>query len=60
MLLDTCLQKHDDLNEAWIRMRQLTLLLQEKLFVTHELQRFKRDADEIIAGIMDDDGSPFK
>lgn len=44
-----------ELNEAWIRLKQLTLFRQEKLFGAHEIQRFNRDADETVAWITEKD-----
>ncbi|XP_054158910.1 spectrin alpha chain-like isoform X2 [Oppia nitens] len=49
-------KRKDDLNESWQRLKQLTLLRQEKLFGAHEIQRFNRDADETIAWITEKDG----
>ena len=40
-----------DLNEAWERLKQLSLQRQERLFGAHEIQHFNRDADETIAWI---------
>lgn len=48
-------KRKEDLNEAWQRLKQLTLLRQEKLFGAHEIQRFNRDADETIAWITEKD-----
>lgn len=48
-----CIQ---DLNEAWTRLKQLTLMRQERLFGAHEIQRFNRDADETVAWISEKDG----
>ena len=44
------------MNEAWQRLKQLTLLRQEKLFGAQEIQRFNRDADETIGWISEKDG----
>lgn len=52
---DTIRQKQDEVNEAWKRLRQLSLLRQEKLYGAHEIQRFNRDADETIAWIQEKD-----
>ncbi|XP_052259701.1 spectrin alpha chain-like isoform X3 [Dreissena polymorpha] len=52
---DTINQKRDEVNEAWARLKQLSLLRQERLFGAHEIQRFNRDADETIAWIMEKD-----
>ena len=40
-----------DLNEAWERLKNLSLQRQERLFGAHEIQHFNRDADETIAWI---------
>ncbi|XP_060596253.1 spectrin alpha chain, non-erythrocytic 1-like isoform X2 [Ruditapes philippinarum] len=52
---ETISQKRDEVNEAWARLKQLSLLRQERLFGAHEIQRFNRDADETIAWIMEKD-----
>ncbi|XP_052790866.1 spectrin alpha chain-like isoform X8 [Mya arenaria] len=52
---DTINQKRDEVNEAWARLKQLSLLRQERLFGAHEIQRFNRDADETISWIMEKD-----
>lgn len=49
------LRKKEELNEAWIRLKQLALQRQEKLFGAHEIQRFNRDADETVAWISEKD-----
>lgn len=54
VLLQTCFA-FQELNEAWHRLRQLSLVRQEKLFGAHEIQRFNRDADETIAWISEKD-----
>lgn len=46
---------HQELNEAWQRLRQMALMRQERLFGAHEIQRFNRDADETIAWISEKD-----
>ncbi|KAL5013103.1 hypothetical protein ScPMuIL_011654 [Solemya velum] len=51
----TIRQRQQDVNEAWQRLKQLSLLRQERLFGAHEIQRFNRDADETIAWIMEKD-----
>ena len=38
----TIKQKQAEVNEAWQRLRQLSLLRQERLFGAHEIQRFNR------------------
>lgn len=43
------------MNDAWQRLKQLSLLRQERLFGAHEIQRFNRDADETIAWINEKD-----
>ncbi|XP_076321230.1 spectrin alpha chain-like isoform X2 [Tachypleus tridentatus] len=48
-------KKKEELNDAWQRLKALTLLRQEKLFGAHEIQRFNRDADETIAWITEKD-----
>ncbi|KAL8606296.1 hypothetical protein ACOMHN_024191 [Nucella lapillus] len=52
---ETICQKQDEVNEAWKRLRQLSLLRQERLYGAHEIQRFNRDADETIAWIQEKD-----
>ncbi|KAL3872184.1 hypothetical protein ACJMK2_040130 [Sinanodonta woodiana] len=52
---DTIRRRQQEVNEAWQRLKQLSLLRQEKLFGAHEIQRFNRDADETIAWIMEKD-----
>lgn len=44
-----------ELNNAWARLKQLSLMRQEKLFGAHEIQRFNRDADETVAWIAEKD-----
>lgn len=39
---DTIRQKQQEVNEAWQRLRQLSLLRQERLYGAHEIQRFNR------------------
>lgn len=48
-------RRKDELNEAWLKLKQLALLRQEKLFGAHEIQRFNRDADETVAWISEKD-----
>lgn len=48
-------RKRDELNEAWSRLKQLSVMRQEKLFGAHEIQRFNRDADEAISWINEKD-----
>ena len=39
---DQIKQRKDEVNEAWQRLKQLSLLRQERLFGAHEIQRFNR------------------
>ncbi|KAF4526948.1 hypothetical protein B566_EDAN015448 [Ephemera danica] len=48
-------KRKEELNEAWQRLKQLALMRQEKLFGSHEIQRFNRDADETVAWISEKD-----
>lgn len=43
----TIRQKQEEVNEAWQRLRQLSLLRQERLYGAHEIQRFNRSDFEI-------------
>lgn len=52
---DTINRKKDELFDAWMRLKQLATLRQEKLFGAHEIQRFNRDADETVAWIAEKD-----
>ncbi|XP_067662527.1 spectrin alpha chain-like isoform X1 [Haliotis asinina] len=52
---ETIRQRQQEVNEAWQRLKQLSLLRQERLFGAHEIQRFNRDADETIAWIQEKD-----
>jgi len=52
---DTIRHKQKEVNEAWQRLRQLSLLRQDRLFGAHEIQRFNRDADETISWIQEKD-----
>ncbi|XP_026324056.1 spectrin alpha chain isoform X2 [Hyposmocoma kahamanoa] len=52
---ETIVKRKDELNEAWQRLRQMSLMRQERLFGAHEIQRFNRDADETIAWISEKD-----
>ncbi|XP_066994170.1 spectrin alpha chain isoform X4 [Anabrus simplex] len=52
---DTIYRRKEELNEAWMRLKQLALMRQEKLFGAHEIQRFNRDADETVAWISEKD-----
>lgn len=40
--------RKDELNQAWQRLKQMTVFRQEKLYGAHEIQRFNRDADETV------------
>jgi len=51
----TIRQKQAEVNEAWQRLRELTLVRQERLFGAHEIQRFNRDADETISWVQEKD-----
>lgn len=44
-----------ELNNAWLRLKQMALMRQDKLFGAHEIQRFNRDADETVAWIAEKD-----
>ncbi|CAH1785763.1 unnamed protein product [Owenia fusiformis] len=48
---ETISRRQQELNEAWERLRQLSLQRQERLYGAHEIQHFNRDADETIAWI---------
>ena len=52
MLLQIIFQ---ELNEAWERLKGLSLKRQEKLFGAHEIQHFNRDAIETLAWIAEKD-----
>lgn len=52
---ETIRTKQKEVNDAWQRLRQLSLLRQERLFGAHEIQRFNRDADETISWIQEKD-----
>ncbi|GLV31595.1 alpha Spectrin [Carabus blaptoides fortunei] len=52
---DTIVNRKDELNNAWLRLKQMALMRQEKLFGAHEIQRFNRDADETVAWIAEKD-----
>ena len=41
--------RKEDLNSAWQRLKQMTLMRQDKLYGAHEIQRFNRDADETVS-----------
>lgn len=44
-----------ELNNAWLRLKQMALMRQDKLYGAHEIQRFNRDADETVAWIAEKD-----
>ncbi|XP_024083018.1 spectrin alpha chain [Cimex lectularius] len=52
---ETILRRKEELNEAWQRLKQQSLMRQEKLFGAHEIQRLNRDADETVAWIAEKD-----
>lgn len=52
---DTIVHRKEELNNAWSRLKQMSLMREEKLFGAHEIQRFNRDADEAIAWISEKD-----
>ncbi|XP_049820921.1 spectrin alpha chain isoform X3 [Aethina tumida] len=52
---DTIINRKEELNNAWSRLKQMTLLRQDKLYGAHEIQRFNRDADETVTWISEKD-----
>ncbi|XP_066141929.1 spectrin alpha chain isoform X1 [Euwallacea fornicatus] len=52
---DQITTRKDELNNAWQRLKQMTLMRQDKLYGAHEIQRFNRDADETVAWISEKD-----
>ncbi|XP_044259624.1 spectrin alpha chain isoform X2 [Tribolium madens] len=52
---DTIITRKEELNNAWQRLKQMTLMRQDKLYGAHEIQRFNRDADETVAWIAEKD-----
>ncbi|KAJ8953156.1 hypothetical protein NQ318_017183 [Aromia moschata] len=48
---DQIINRKDELNTAWQRLKQMTLMRQDKLYGAHEIQRFNRDADETVADL---------
>lgn len=52
---DTIVNRKEELNNAWSRLKQSSQMRQEKLFGAHEIQRFNRDADETVAWIAEKD-----
>lgn len=52
---DQIINRKDELNTAWQKLKQITLMRQDKLYGAHEIQRFNRDADETVAWIAEKD-----
>ncbi|XP_056641828.1 spectrin alpha chain isoform X2 [Diorhabda sublineata] len=52
---DQIITRKEELNNAWQRLKQITLMRQDKLYGAHEIQRFNRDADETVAWIAEKD-----
>ncbi|XP_077987102.1 spectrin alpha chain, non-erythrocytic 1-like isoform X2 [Glandiceps talaboti] len=52
---ETITGRQNELNEAWERLKVLSLSRQEKLFGAMEIQKFNRDADETISWINEKD-----
>lgn len=52
---DQIVNRKEELNNAWQRLKQMTLMRQDKLYGAHEIQRFNRDADETVAWIAEKD-----
>ncbi|XP_017774793.1 PREDICTED: spectrin alpha chain isoform X2 [Nicrophorus vespilloides] len=52
---DTIVNRKEELNEAWQKLKQMALMRQDKLYGAHEIQRFNRDADETVAWIAEKD-----
>lgn len=52
---DTIVNRKEELNQAWQRLKQMALMRQDKLYGAHEIQRFNRDADETVAWIAEKD-----
>lgn len=52
---ETIVNRKEELNNAWQRLKQMALMRQDKLFGAHEIQRFNRDADETVAWITEKD-----
>lgn len=44
--------RKEELNNAWQRLKQMTLMRQDKLYGAHEIQRFNRDADETVSTLI--------
>ncbi|XP_067134094.1 spectrin alpha chain-like isoform X2 [Centruroides vittatus] len=53
--VETISKRREEVNDRWQRLKALTLLKQERLLGAHEIQRFKRDADETIAWMLEKD-----
>lgn len=47
--------KKQEVNDAWLNLKRLTIMRQEKLLAANQIQRFKRDSDETIAWITEKD-----
>lgn len=52
---DTIVNRKEELNAAWLRLKQQATMRQDKLYGAHEIQRFNRDADETVAWIAEKD-----
>ncbi|XP_065209601.1 spectrin alpha chain isoform X2 [Planococcus citri] len=52
---ETIAKRKEELNKAWLYLKQLATMRQDKLFGAHEIQRFNRDADETVAWITEKD-----
>ncbi|XP_072386610.1 spectrin alpha chain isoform X2 [Diabrotica undecimpunctata] len=52
---DQIITRKEELNNAWQRLKQMTLMRQDKLYGAHEIQRYNRDADETVAWIAEKD-----
>lgn len=49
------LKRRNEVEEAWEKLKHLTMIRQQKLAGAHEIQLFNRDADETIAWIQEKD-----
>ncbi|XP_053212819.1 spectrin alpha chain-like [Panonychus citri] len=52
---EVIVRRRNEVEEAWKRLRQLTLLRQQKLAGAQEIQIFNRDANETISWILEKD-----
>ncbi|XP_031333128.1 spectrin alpha chain isoform X3 [Photinus pyralis] len=52
---DTIVTRKEELNNAWLRLKQMALMRQDKLYGAHEIQRFNRDSDETVTWIAEKD-----